>query len=212
MANETEIKFNLLNAAEKVTIHNHRTKSTTEEQSLSSGDKIIAYSSTEKDTLSITVYETNKAASHTIKTTVEAMADEITIVASSYIYTGQSQSPTATAISGGALKMEYKIQGDLDNTYTTTKPVNAGSYTLRASVVSNNTVQAIENFTIAPKSVTVTANGGSSMYGDSPANPGISTTGLVNGESLEWRITDKTPPFMEIEGLSAYLILRTKKT
>jgi hypothetical protein len=33
----------------------------------------------------------------------------------------------------------------------------------------------------------------------------------IIGESLEWRITDKTPKSMALEGLSAYLILKAKK-
>src|SRR5690606_4945899 len=35
----------------------------------------------------------------------------------------------------------------------------------------------------SPKDVTVTANGGTSIYGDSPANPGFAATGLVNGQN-----------------------------
>ena len=33
----------------------------------------------------------------------------------------------------------------------------------------------------------------------------------IMGDSLEWKITDKTPKSMELEDLSAYLILKTKK-
>ena len=37
------------------------------------------------------------------------------------------------------------------------------------------------------------------------------TVQKIMGNSLEWRITDKTPESMELEDLSAYLILKTKK-
>jgi hypothetical protein len=33
----------------------------------------------------------------------------------------------------------------------------------------------------------------------------------IVGEELEWKITDKKPQSMELEGLSAYLILREKR-
>jgi hypothetical protein len=36
------------------------------------------------------------------------------------------------------------------------------------------------------------------------------TVHKIVGESLEWKIADKIPESMEAEGLSAYLLLRTK--
>jgi len=33
----------------------------------------------------------------------------------------------------------------------------------------------------------------------------------IVGDSLEWRITDKKPQSMDLEGLSAYLILKEKR-
>jgi len=38
--------------------------------------------------------------------------------------------------------------------------------------------------TVNPAQITVTALGGSSVYGSSPTNPGLSATGLQNGESV----------------------------
>ena len=39
------------------------------------------------------------------------------------------------------------------------------------------------NFTVTPKEITVTALGGSSIYGESPINPGLTATGLAYGET-----------------------------
>jgi hypothetical protein len=76
----------------------------------------------------------------------------------------------------------------LSNSFGITNATNAGSYTL--SVIgtltnSNYTVAGTNNgsWTVNPAPVTVTALGGSSTYGASPANPGLSATGLQNGQS-----------------------------
>jgi filamentous hemagglutinin family protein len=75
-----------------------------------------------------------------------------------------------------------------------TSASNAGSYAITGSGLSGNNsnytftfVQANGNataLTISPVSITVTALGGSSTYGSSPANPGFTATGLVNGQDV----------------------------
>ena len=54
----------------------------------------------------------------------------------------------------------------------------SANYTL-----ASTTVSALIG-TINPADITVTALGGSSTYGQSPANPGLSATGLQNGETV----------------------------
>src|SRR5690606_21986437 len=46
----------------------------------------------------------------------------------------------------------------------------------------NVTARNDGSWTVSPKDVIVTANGGRSVYGESPANPGFTATGLVNDE------------------------------
>ena len=46
----------------------------------------------------------------------------------------------------------------------------------------NVTARNDGTWTVTPKAITVTADGGSSTYGDSPASPGWSADGLVNDE------------------------------
>ena len=56
-------------------------------------------------------------------------------------------------------------------------------FTLGGNGAPNYTLSiATGTATITAKAITVTANGGSSNYGDSPANPGLSSAGLANGE------------------------------
>ena len=70
---------------------------------------------------------------------------------------------------------------------TRTSGENVGAYAIyqgTLSASSNYTIVFIgEDFYIVPKEITVKANGGSSEYGDNPANPGFTATGLVNGET-----------------------------
>ena len=40
------------------------------------------------------------------------------------------------------------------------------------------------SWTVSPRAVTVTALGGTSTYGDSPTNPGLAASGLVNGDTV----------------------------
>ena len=80
--------------------------------------------------------------------------------------------------------------GTLAFTTTATPSSNVGSYAVTGSGLTpdGNYVfaQALGNataFTITPASITVTALGGSSTYGASPGNPGLSVTGLQNGQN-----------------------------
>jgi hypothetical protein len=67
---------------------------------------------------------------------------------------------------------------------------NAGSYTANVTGTLTNPNYTVAgttsggNWTVNPASVSVTALGGSSTYGASPANPGLSATGLQNGQNV----------------------------
>ncbi len=65
--------------------------------------------------------------------------------------------------------------------------VNAGTYAIRGGVYSDQQGYDIAyagTLTIDPAHITVTALGGNSTYGDSPTNPGLSASGLQNGENV----------------------------
>ena len=75
----------------------------------------------------------------------------------------------------------------LHNSFSITNTSDAGNYTLSVAGTltnANYTVASIASgsWTVNPASVSVTALGGSSTYGSSPANPGLSASGLQNGQ------------------------------
>jgi hypothetical protein len=77
----------------------------------------------------------------------------------------------------------------LSNSFGVTNASDAGAYTLRVAgslTNSNYTVSSANtgSWTVIPAAVTVTALGGSSIYGSAPSNPGLSATGLQNGQSV----------------------------
>ena len=56
----------------------------------------------------------------------------------------------------GEVTYEYKKNGEEDSAYTTTKPTDAGQYTVRATVAETDNYQSgtvIIDFTIQPKKV-----------------------------------------------------------
>jgi filamentous hemagglutinin family protein len=76
----------------------------------------------------------------------------------------------------------------LSNSFGIANTSNAGSYTLSVAgslTNANYTLASTSSgsWTVNPASVSVTALGGSSTAGASPANPGLSATGLQNGEN-----------------------------
>src|SRR6185369_11092935 len=92
---------------------------------------------------------------------------------------------SATGLQNG---QSVNVLTGLSNSFGITSGSNAGSYVL--SVIgtltnSNYTVAGTTNgsWSVNPAPVTVTALGGASTYGASPANPGLSATGLQNGQN-----------------------------
>jgi hypothetical protein len=83
--------------------------------------------------------------------------------------------------------------GALNFTTSAAPKSNVGSYAVTGSGLTANNgnyvfAQAPANataLTINPASITVTAQSGTSTYGGSPANPGLTATGLQNGEGLD---------------------------
>ena len=62
--------------------------------------------------------------------------------------------------------------------------ITAALGTLMSSSGYGFAFQSNGQLTVNPAAVTVTALGGTSVYGTSPSNPGLSATGLQNGESV----------------------------
>ncbi len=86
------------------------------------------------------------------------------------------------------------VNGDtlsgLSNSFGIGNLTGAGSYTLNVNGTFSNANYTITSrntgtWTVNPAQITVTANGGSSVYGDAPSNPGFSVSGLRNGDTSE---------------------------
>ncbi len=94
---------------------------------------------------------------------------------------------TATGMVNG--QSESVLTG-LSNSFGIDNTSNAGSHVLTVSGTLSNgnyvVTQTIDGtWVVDPKAITVTANGGSSTYGDTGLlNPGLSAIGLANGETV----------------------------
>ena len=67
------------------------------------------------------------------------------------------------------------------------EPVNVAGLTIAGAAAGDYVLSATSvtgSGTISPAAITVTANGGSSIYGQTPANPGLSATGLQGGQTV----------------------------
>jgi filamentous hemagglutinin family protein len=102
-------------------------------------------------------------------------------------------SPANPGLSAAGLQNgeDVSVLTGLSNSFgiTSTTGVAGGPYTLSVLGTLSNPNYRVTNlntgaWTVTPASVVVTANGGTSVYGSSPINPGLSATGLQNGEDV----------------------------
>jgi filamentous hemagglutinin family protein len=117
--------------------------------------------------------------------------DATSTVANNYSISGL-QTGVANAYSGDTLSSVYSGTPDVTSAGSAPTAGVAGSpYSIDVAAgtltSSANYLFAYQNtgrLTVMPASVDVTALGGSSGYGTSPANPGLSATGLKNNEDV----------------------------
>ena len=107
-------------------------------------------------------------ASTSLKTTIAKASLSASVSMSGWTYGGAASSPSVSGNSGsGSVTYSYKVQGAADSTYTSTKPSNAGSYTVRAVIAETtnyNGTTVTTNFTIAKATGSATVTGKSSVY------------------------------------------------
>jgi len=113
----------------------------------------------------------------------------VTALGGSSVY-GSSPANPGFAASGLQNGETVAVLGGLSNSFgiTATSDVASGPYTLTVAGTPTNANYAIVArnsgiWNVTPADVTVTALGGSSVYGSSPANPGLAASGLQNGET-----------------------------
>jgi filamentous hemagglutinin family protein len=127
-------------------------------------------------------------ASNTAIWTVNPASVSVTALGGTSTYGASSSSPglSATGLQNG---QNASVLTGLSNSFGITNATNAGSYTLSVagSLTNSNYSVATSNtgiWTVNPAPVSVTVNGGSSTLGSSPSNPGLSATGLQNGQNV----------------------------
>ncbi|MCQ2387018.1 MAG: MBG domain-containing protein, partial [Clostridia bacterium] len=92
---------------------------------------------------------------------------------------------TYTKLGEGTATIEYKLASEDDDKYTTTTPINAGSYIVRVSVAETETHLSgftTKEFTISPKAITVTVSEKTSVYGDNTVSLTATDNGIVSGD------------------------------
>jgi filamentous hemagglutinin family protein len=120
--------------------------------------------------------------------TVNPAPVTVTALGGSSTYGGSPADPglSATGLQNG---QSVGVLTGLNNSFGIDNNTNAGTYSLLVAGSNTNpnyTVTATNpgSWTVNPAPVTVTALGGSSTYGGSPADPGLSATGLQNGQTV----------------------------
>ena len=106
---------------------------------------------------------------------------------SGWTYGESASNPSVSGNSGnGTVTYQYKVSTAGDGTYTSTKPSDAGTYTVKATVAQTtnyNEATATTNFTVGTASLTITAKPKTITYGDLPANDGVTYSGFVSGDN-----------------------------
>src|SRR6202034_4302931 len=122
--------------------------------------------------------------------TVRPAPSTVTALGGSSVYGASPANPGLSA-SGLVNGQSVSVLTGLGNSFGigASSGVAGSPYTLSvAGTLSNPNYSVTKSddgsWTVTPAPVTVTALGGSSVYGASPANPGLSASGLVNGQSV----------------------------
>jgi uncharacterized repeat protein (TIGR02543 family) len=131
------------------------------------------------------------AATQVIRTiTITGIASTISIsdTTTAFTYTGLAQGPSASATSGSTGTVTYSYQGRLSTTYgpSATKPTNAGTYTVTATVAASGNYAGASSpvdFEISKAALTITSSSHTVTYGDAIPTITASYAGLVNSES-----------------------------
>jgi len=121
--------------------------------------------------------------------TVNPAPVTVTAVGGSSTYGSSPANPGLSAV-GLQNGQGVNVLTGLSNSFGISNATNAGSYVLNvigALTNSNYTVVGTNTggWTVNPAPVTVTALGGSSIFGSSPSNPGLFATGLQNGQGVD---------------------------
>ena len=123
---------------------------------------------------------------------------------------GTTYTPTVTCDSTGAVTWEYKGKGADDDTYTTTPPIAAGDYTVRATIAETATyveLTGTKDFTIIRDTTTATVTLEDTYVG-SPLVPEVVTvsTGAKTFEYKKSGADDSTYTTTEPTAVGEYVV------
>lgn len=114
-----------------------------------------------------------------------------TVSLDGWTYGDAAETPVLQSDTNGtdsdSVTLEYKLSSLDDSAYTTDVPVNAGSYTVRATFAETavySSATATGTFTIAPRPVTLTWSESTFVYDGTAKVPTVEVANLVEGDSL----------------------------
>ncbi|MBN8962546.1 MAG: hypothetical protein J0H71_15545, partial [Rhizobiales bacterium] len=112
----------------------------------------------------------------------------VSALGGSSVYGSSSTNPglSATGLKNG---QDVSVLTGLSNSFGIDRQTNAGTYTLAVDGTLANPNYSISGttpgtWTVTPAPITVTANSGTSVYGSVSSDPGLSATGLRNGQDV----------------------------
>ena len=147
---------------------------------------------------SYTVYYKANAANHSEKAgnfTVTIDKADITpeITLAGWTYGDSANAPSINGnTDSGTETVEYKVQGADDNTYTTTVPTAAGSYTVRITIDATSNYNGgtdTDDFTIAQKVVALNWSSTSLTYTGSAQAPTATVSNAKAGDTVTVTVT-----------------------
>ena len=115
-----------------------------------------------------------------------------TVTLDGWTYGGTANEPSPTSETNGTngVTYEYKVKDAEYTTYTSEKPTNAGSYTIKATFPESDNYKeatATYNFTISPKALTVNVTVKEKTYDgktDATVNATLDTTDVVGTDNV----------------------------
>ena len=139
-------------------------------------------------TVTATIAQTanyNGATTATADFTINRANISPSVSMSGWTYGGAASDPSVSGNSGnGTVTYAYKVKDAADGTYTTTKPTNAGSYTVRATIAQTanyNGGTATKDFTISRANITPGVSMSGWTYGETAPEP-VVTGNTESGE------------------------------
>ncbi|MBE7003041.1 MAG: hypothetical protein E7425_01980 [Ruminococcaceae bacterium] len=111
----------------------------------------------------------------------------------SWTYGETAKEPTVTGnVGNGTVTYAYKVKGAEDAAYSAEVPVNAGEYTIRATVAETETSfggTATADFAISRAQVTVKANDAAKYCGKAEPMLTATVTGLIGSDTINYTVT-----------------------